>query len=59
MSSAFSRAIDRYVDNFGENYPIFMLPALDEEETVRFIDRCIRENKRALDYYPPDKKAIY
>ncbi len=59
MSSAFDKAIDRYLDHFGENYPIFRLPAFDAEETVRFIDQCIRENKRALEYYPPDRKAIY
>lgn len=59
MNNALDDAIARYAAHFGASYPIFMLPAFSTEEAIEFIEKCIRENRPALYYFPPDKDAVY
>ena len=37
--------LNQYADHFGENFPIFVARRLGEDELVRIIDDCIKNNK--------------
>ena len=37
--------LNQYAEHFGENFPIFIVRHLDENEVVKIIDECISNNK--------------
>ena len=37
--------LNQYVDHFGENFPIFIVRDLSEDEIIKIIDDCINNNK--------------
>lgn len=37
--------LNEYAEHFGENFPIFIARALDEDELIGIIDDCIANDK--------------
>lgn len=39
------KLLEEYVDKFNENFPIFLLKGIDEDEIMEMIKKCIDEDK--------------
>ncbi len=54
-------ALDKYFDVFEGNFPMFQLGKGSYENTIKIIDRCIRENKDVyeLGYLSLDNDWLY
>ena len=37
--------INKYVEKFGENFPLYMFMGVDENEIIIAITKCINDNK--------------
>lgn len=37
--------LNQYADHFGENFPIFIARRLDENELIKVIDECIKNDE--------------
>ena len=50
-------ALNLYVDNFQENFPIFSYNNLTDDEIVGIIKKCLEDNEKIKEEYLED--AIY
>jgi len=41
----FRELINKYVERFNEGFPIFEIPPLTDEETIKLLEQCLSENK--------------
>ncbi len=56
------KLLDRYIEHFGENFPIFAMPLElleDDSKLEKFIEECIKENKEALEVYDYEEENLY
>lgn len=47
----------KYVDQFGENFPLFTFRGVDEKEIIKLIETALKENKPFKIKY--DRNKIY
>lgn len=55
------KLMDKYLDLFGDGFPMFQMQSKTEEEIKAILERCIKEKKDAYDlgYVSDDADIFY
>lgn len=50
--------LEQYVEQFGENFPLFIVGNMDEDEIIKVIDDCI-ESGEPYEIEDDDSNVVY